>query len=155
MPVAKNGDAVKIHYTGKLDDGTIFDSSLGRDPLEFTLGAGHVIPGFENMVLGMAPGDKKTDTIAVDQAYGPRRDDMIVQIDRAQLPADLNPEVGQELYVQQPGGQVMPVLVVDVDDSGITIDANHPLAGQDLTFEIELVSINGGDNNKPLIEVVS
>lgn len=155
MPVAKNGDAVKIHYTGKLDDGTIFDSSLGREPLEFTLGAGHVIPGFENMVLGMAPGDRKTDTIPVDQAYGPRRDDMIVQVDRAQLPADLNPEVGQELYVQQPGGQVMPVLVVDVDDSGITIDANHPLAGQDLTFEIELVSIGGGDNNKPLIEVVS
>jgi len=155
MPVAKNGDAVKIHYTGKLDDGTIFDSSVGREPLEFTLGAGHVIPGFENMVVGMAPGERKTDTIPVDMAYGARRDDMIVQIDRAQLPADLNPEVGQELYVQQPGGQVMPVLVVDVDDAGITIDANHPLAGQDLTFEIELVSIGGGGDNKPLIEVVS
>ena len=152
MSVAKNGDSVKIHYTGKLDDGTIFDSSLGREPLEFTLGAGHVIPGFEEMVRGMSVGESKTSTIPVDQAYGERRDDMIVQIDRGQLPEDLKAEVGQELYVQQPGGQVLPVLVVDVDDAGITIDANHPLAGQDLTFEIELVSIDGG---APKIEVVS
>jgi peptidylprolyl isomerase len=152
MSVAKNGDSVKIHYTGKLDDGTIFDSSLGREPLEFTIGAGHVIPGFESMVLGMAQGESKTETIPVDQAYGARREDMIVQIERAQLPPDLNPEVGQELYVQQPGGQVLPVLVVDVEEAGITIDANHPLAGQDLTFEIELVSITGA---APLIEVVS
>jgi peptidylprolyl isomerase len=152
MSVAKNGDSVKIHYTGKLDDGTVFDSSEGREPLEFTVGSGHVIPGFEKMVLGMAPGERKTDTIPVDQAYGERRDDMIVQIDRAQLPPDLNPEVGQELYVQQPGGQVLPVLVVDVDDAGITIDANHPLAGQDLTFEIELVSIAEAP---PMIQVVS
>jgi peptidylprolyl isomerase len=152
MSVAKNGDAVKIHYTGKLDDGTIFDSSLGREPLEFTIGAGHVIPGFEKMVMGMAPGESKSDTIPVDQAYGERRDDMIVHIDRAQLPTDLAPEVGQELYVQQPGGQVLPVLVVDIDDAGITIDANHPLAGQDLTFEIELVSIAEAP---PMIQVVS
>jgi peptidylprolyl isomerase len=142
MPQAKNGDSVKIHYTGKLDDGTIFDSSLGREPLEFRIGTGQVIPGFEEMVVGMQPGEKKEKTIAVDQAYGPRVDEMVVKVERSQLPPDLQPEVGQELYVQQPDGQALPVMVVDVDDASITIDANHPLAGEDLTFEIELVSID-------------
>ena len=142
MAVAKNGDAVKIHYTGKLDDGTIFDSSVGREPLEFTIGEGQVIPGFENIVLGMQPGDSKTETIDKDQAYGDRRDDMIFRVERSQLPPDLNPEAGQELYMQQPGGMALPVLVIDTDESSITIDANHPLAGQDLTFEVQLVSID-------------
>lgn len=152
MPQAKNGDTVKIHYTGKLDDGTVFDSSLGREPLEFTIGSGQVIPGFEEMVIGLAPGDSKTSTIPVDQAYGQRREDMVIQVDRSQLPPDLTPEVGQELYVQQPGGYAMPVVVVDTDESTITIDANHPLAGQDLTFEIQLVSVGEAP---PRIEVVS
>ncbi len=142
MAVAKNGDAVKIHYTGKLDDGTIFDSSVGREPLEFTVGEGQVIPGFENIVLGMQPGESKTETIDKDQAYGDRRDDMVFRVERSQLPPDLNPEAGQELYMQQPGGMALPVLVIDTDEASITIDANHPLAGQDLVFEVQLVSID-------------
>lgn len=142
MAVAKNGDSVKIHYTGKLDDGTVFDSSAGREPLEFTIGEGQVIPGFEQMVIGMAQGESKTSTIAKDEAYGERRDDMVFKVERTQLPPDLNPEVGQELYMQQQGGYALPVLVVDTDESSVTIDANHPLAGQDLTFDVQLVSID-------------
>ena len=143
MAQAKNGDTVKIHYTGKLEDGTVFDSSEGREPLEFKIGEGQVIPGFEQMVVGMEPGQSKTETIPMDQAYGPRDAQMIVQVDRSQLPPDLNPEVGQELYVQQPGGITVPVMVVDVNPSSITIDANHPLAGENLVFEVKLVSIDG------------
>lgn len=142
MAEAKNGDAVKIHYTGKLGDGTVFDSSAGREPLEFTIGDGQVIPGFERMVIGMAPGESKTSTIDKQDAYGERSDEMVFRVDRSQLPSDLNPEVGQELYMQQPNGMALPVLVIDTDENSITIDANHPLAGEDLTFEIQLVSID-------------
>lgn len=143
MAQAQNGDTVKIHYTGKLEDGTVFDSSLGREPLEFKLGGGQVIEGFEQMVLGMSPGEKKTQTIDVDHAYGPRMEEMVVQVNKSDLPPDLEPEAGQELYVQQPDGYSMPVMIVDVDDNSITIDANHPLAGENLQFEIELMSIDG------------
>lgn len=142
MAEAKNGDAVKIHYTGKLGDGTVFDSSAGREPLEFTIGDGQVIPGFERMVIGMAPGDTKTSTIGKQDAYGERSDEMVFRVERSQLPPDLNPEVGQELYMQQPNGMALPVLVIDTDETSITIDANHPLAGEDLTFEVQLVSID-------------
>lgn len=141
MTQAKPGDTVKIHYTGKLDDGTVFDSSVNREPLEFTLNAGQVIPGFDQAVVGMSPGESKTETIPMDQAYGPHRPEMVLQVDRQQMPPNLEPEVGQQLQVQSPQGQAVPVMITEVTDSKITLDANHPLAGEDLTFEIELVEI--------------
>lgn len=141
MVQAKSGDTVKIHYTGKLDDGTVFDSSINRDPLEFTLDQGQVIPGFEQAVVGMSPGESKTQKIPVDQAYGPYREDMVIQVSKEMLPPDLQPEVGQQLQVQQPTGQAIPVIVTDVSNGQVTLDANHPLAGENLTFDIELVEI--------------
>jgi peptidylprolyl isomerase len=141
MTQAKLGDTVKVHYTGRLDDGTVFDSSTEREPLEFTLGEGSIIPGFESAVLGMAIGDAKTTLIPVDQAYGPHRDEMVVVIDRAQMPAEMQPEIGQQLQIQQPSGEVVPVIVTEVSEDEVTLDANHPLAGEELTFEIELVEI--------------
>ncbi|HEY9601416.1 MAG TPA: peptidylprolyl isomerase [Allocoleopsis sp.] len=141
MVQAKPGDTVKIHYTGKLDDGTVFDSSAEREPLEFTLSGGQVIPGFEQAVVGMAPGESKTEKIPMEQAYGPYRQEMVIQVNREQLPPDLDPEVGLQLQIQQPNGQAIPVLVTEVTNSKVTLDANHPLAGEDLTFDIELVEI--------------
>ena len=141
MVQAKSGDTVKIHYTGKLDDGTIFDSSANREPLEFILDSGQVIPGFDSAVLGMAPGESKTEKIPMDQAYGPYRVEMVIEVNKQQLPPDLDPEVGQQLQIQQTNGQIIPVYVTEVNDSTVTLDANHPLAGQDLTFDIQLVEI--------------
>ena len=138
---AKNGNIVQVHYTGTLKDGTVFDTSVGHEPLEFTLGEGQMIPGFEQAVLGMKMGESKTVTIPAKDAYGPRRDDLILVIERNQLPENLEPEVGQQLQMQQTNGRTMVVIVTDVSDTTITIDANHPLAGKDLTFEIELVRI--------------
>jgi peptidylprolyl isomerase len=138
---AKNGDTVQVNYTGKLADGTVFDSSIGREPLEFTLGEGQMIPGFEKAVLGMKVGEKKTVTIPVDEAYGPHRDDLIVEVPREKLPSDLTPEVGQQLVMTRPDGAKMIVTITSVSDNSVMIDANHPLAGKDLTFEIELVKI--------------
>jgi peptidylprolyl isomerase len=138
---AGNGDTVQVNYTGKLADGTVFDSSIGREPLEFTLGAGQVIPGFEKAVFDMKVGEKKTVTIPVEEAYGPVRDELVAEISRERLPSDLTPEVGQQLVMTQPeGGQVI-VTITGVSDNTVTINANHPLAGKDLTFEIELVKI--------------
>jgi peptidylprolyl isomerase len=141
MAQAKLGDTVRVHYTGKLDDGTVFDSSVGGTPLEFTLGSGQIIPGFEQAVLGMSPGDSKTEMIPVEQAYGEHREDMVVVVDRAQMPGNLDPEIGQQLEIQQPSGEAIPVVITDITDGEITLDANHPLAGEDLTFEIQLVDI--------------
>lgn len=141
MVQAKSGDTVKIHYTGKLDDGTIFDSSANREPLEFILDSGQVIPGFDSAVMGMAPGESKTEKIPMDQAYGPYRVEMVIEVNKQQLPPDLEPEVGQQLQIQQTNGQIIPVYVTEVNDSTVTLDANHPLAGQDLTFDIQLVEI--------------
>jgi len=141
MVQAKPGDTVKIHYTGKLDDGTVFDSSVNREPLEFTLSGGQVIPGFDEAVLGMSPGESKTQKIPMDQAYGPHRDEMVLEISRQQIPPELEPEVGQQLQVQQENGQTIPVFVTEVTESKVTLDANHPLAGEDLTFDIQLVEI--------------
>ncbi len=138
---AKNGDTVQVNYTGKLAEGTVFDTSIGREPLEFTLGAGQVIPGFEKAVLGMKVGEKKTVTIPADEAYGPRRDEQIVELPREKLPSDLTPEVGQQLVTRQSDGTEIVVTITSVSDDAVTIDANHPLAGKDLTFEIELVKI--------------
>ena len=144
MSNAKTGDTVKIHYTGKLDDGTEFDSSAGRDPLEFELGGGQVIPGFDTAVEGMAVGESKSVRIEPEQAYGPRHDQLMQQVPRDQLPDDLTPEVGMALQSQSPDGQVMVLMVAAVDEETITVDANHPLAGQALNFDIELVEIGGG-----------
>jgi peptidylprolyl isomerase len=141
MSQAKTGDTVKIHYSGTLDDGTPFDSSLGREPLEFELGSGQVIPGFDKAVEGMAIGDRKSVNIPVEDAYGPRHDQMIQEVPRSALPDDLVPEEGMALRAQQPGGQVINLTVTAVADESITVDGNHPLAGQALNFDIELVSI--------------
>ena len=144
MSNAKTGDTVKIHYTGTLDDGTQFDSSAGRDPLEFELGGGQVIPGFDSAVEGMAVGDNKNVRIEPDQAYGERHEQLVQEVPRSALPDDLEPEVGMGLQSQSPDGQVMMLMVTEVGDDSITVDANHPLAGQALNFDIELVEIGGG-----------
>ncbi|UBF25651.1 peptidylprolyl isomerase [Kovacikia minuta CCNUW1] len=141
MAHAKSGDTVKVHYTGKLEDGTEFDSSRDRDPLEFTIGEGNIIPGFEKAVVGMSLGESKTEIIPTEQAYGPYQEEMVVTIDRKQMPAEIAPEVGQQLHIQQPNGQVLPVIITDVSDATVTLDANHPLAGENLTFDIQLVEI--------------
>ncbi len=142
MAEAKIGDTVAVHYTGKLTDGTVFDSSIERSPIEFALGAGNVIPGFEEAVIGMNPGDSKTQIIPAAQAYGDHREDMVMVVDRQQIPPDLPISVGQKLQLQGPAGQPpLPVLVTQVSEQQVTLDANHPLAGQDLTFDIQLVNI--------------
>ena len=137
----ENGQKVKIHYTGTLDDGNPFDSSAGRDPLEFEMGAGMVIPGFETGVKDMAVGEKKTIHIPSAEAYGEKRDEMVMEFERAQLPEGLEPEVGMGLQMQGPDGQPIPVQITAVAESTITIDANHLLAGQNLNFELELIEI--------------
>ena len=137
----KNGDIVKVHYTGTLKDGTVFDTSREREPLEFTLGEGSLIEDFEQAVIGMQVGQSKTVTIPAEKAYGPHRDELIFVLERNQLPDDLDPKVGQQLQAKQPEGQTSIVTIIDVSEMSITVDANHPLAGKDLTFEIELIEI--------------
>ena len=141
MSQAKSGDTVKIHYTGTLEDGTEFDSSAGRDPLEFALGGGQVIAGFDSAVDGMSVGDSKTVTIPPGEAYGDRHDQLVQQVPKSALPDDMKPEVGMQLQSQSPEGQIMNLVVVEVEEESITVDANHPLAGKALTFAIELVEI--------------
>ncbi|WP_268036945.1 FKBP-type peptidyl-prolyl cis-trans isomerase [Algoriphagus sp. PAP.12] len=138
---AKKGDNVQVHYTGKLEDGSVFDSSVQREPLGFTVGGGQMIQGFDAAVNGMAVGDKKTVTIPAAEAYGERRDDMLIDVPKTQVPADIKPEIGMQLTLQGGNGQPMPVIVIHVDDEKITLDANHQLAGKDLIFDIELVKI--------------
>jgi peptidylprolyl isomerase len=141
MSKAKIGDLIKVHYTGKLEDGTVFDSSVGREPLEFTLGNGNLIRGFEVAVEGMEVGGKTTTTIPAEEAYGASREDMIVQVPMDQVPPQIEPQVGMQLNVQQQDGQEIPVRVIEVTESFITLDANHPLAGKTLVFDIEVVEI--------------
>lgn len=141
MQQVKNGDTVRVHYHGKLDDGTTFDSSNGRDPLEFKAGVGQVIKGFDDAVIGMQVGEKKTVHIPVHHAYGERRDDMMMEYPKSEFPADMTPEPGMELQMSDNQGNVFPVVITEVNDEVVMLDANHPLAGKDLTFEIELVSI--------------
>ena len=141
MSQAKKGDSVKIHYTGTLEDGTVFDSSAGRDPLDFTLGGGQVIVGFEEAVLGMAIGDKKKVTIPFHKAYGEKNEELVIEVPRTQVPPDLNPEVDQKLQMGGPNGELVVVTVVAVTDEVVVLDANPPLAGKDLTFDLELVAI--------------
>jgi len=141
MAEAKAGDTVKVHYKGTLEDGTVFDQSEEGGPLEFTIGEGQIIPGFEEAVLGMNPGQSLEVTVPPEKAYGQHREDLVAAIDRAELPDDLNPELGQMLRVQTGGGQSMVVRIAELDDETITLDGNHPLAGEDLTFQIELLEI--------------
>lgn len=141
MSEATNGDTVHIHYTGRLDDGSVFDSSEGRDPLTFELGAGQVVPGFESAVLGMKVGEKTTTTIPPELAYGERRDELVMSMPREQLPEGMDPEVGQRLQMQTSDGQIVPVTVTRADEESISLDANHFLAGKALTFDIELVKV--------------
>ena len=141
MAQAKNNDSVKVHYTGKLEDGTVFDSSQDRNPLQFQLGQGQIIPGFEQAVMGMSPGDSKTVNIPSNQAYGPRQEELIQEVPRQQLPTDMEFQVGQRLQLGQEKEQPMIVEVTEVSDASITLDANHPLAGKELIFDIELLEI--------------
>lgn len=141
MSQAKKGDSVKIHYKGTLEDGSVFDSSEGREPLGFTIGSGQVIPGFEEAVMGMSVGDSKNVTIPADKAYGERKKELVMPIPRTQIPADINPEVGQRLQMSGPNGEPVIVSVAEVTDDAIMLDANPPLAGLDLTFDIEMVAI--------------
>jgi len=141
MAQAKTGDTVHVNYTGKLADGTVFDTSRDRRPVQFTIGKGQLIAGFEQAVIGMNKGESKTVVIPADQAYGPRLEENVVAVDRKNLPADLNAEVGQRLEITQADDKTILVTVVDVSEASMTLDANHPLAGKDLTFDIELVGI--------------
>jgi len=141
MTQAKQGDTVKVHYTGMLDDGTVFDTSRNRNPLQFTIGKGQVIVGFEQAIDGMTTGESKTVTIPMENAYGPHRKEMIITMERSKLPADLNPKVGQRLELTQMDDRNILVTVTAVTDSMLTLDANHPLSGKNLVFDIELVGI--------------
>lgn len=141
MPKAKEGDSVKVHYTGRLKDGTVFDSSQGREPLAFQVGAGQMIKGFDAAVNGMEVGDTKTAEIPAAEAYGESREDLMFDVPKSNLPPDLKPEVGQQLAMTQPNGQQVPVTVARVEEDIVVIDANHQLAGKDLIFDIELVEI--------------
>jgi peptidylprolyl isomerase len=141
MSQAKPGDTVKIHYTGTLDDGTQFDSSSGRDPLEFEIGSGQVIPGFDKAVEGMSVGESKSVRIEPADAYGRHHDQLVQTVARDALPENIAPEIGMRLQSQNPDGQVIELTVTEVTDDTITVDANHPLAGQALNFEVELTAI--------------
>ena len=143
MSIAQKGSVVKVHYKGTLKDGSVFDSSQGKDPLEFTVGAGQMIAGFDAGVVGMAVGDKKTVEISCEQAYGPRREEMIAKVPVAEVPEDVSPKVGMVLQMQHPNGMPITVTVVEVNDEHIVLDGNPPLAGKDLIFEIDMVEVKG------------
>jgi len=138
---AKPGDTVAVHYTGKLDDGSVFDSSRDREPIQFVLGQRRVIAGFDKAIAGMSPGETKTANVPAEDAYGPHQPELVVEFTRDRIPPEIEPEVGQELQVQTTAGKALPAVVIDASDTAVTLDANHPLAGKDLTFEIELVDV--------------
>jgi len=142
MSAAKDGDTVKVHYTGRLDDGSEFDTSRERDPIEFKIGGGEILPGVEQAVVGLEPGGTNTVTLPAEDAYGERRDDMIQEIERSVLPQEVEPQVGLQLQAQSPEGQPLLLTITDVADDKVTVDANHPLAGKALTFDVELVEVS-------------
>jgi peptidylprolyl isomerase len=142
MQQVKKGDTVKVHYHGKLTNGTTFDSSEGRAPLEFEVGGGMVIPGFDQGVTGMTVGEKKTIHIPADEAYGPKQEEMIMEFPKDRFPEDMVPEVGMQLNMSNGQGQNFPVIIADVREEVVILDANHPLAGEDLIFDLELVDIS-------------
>jgi len=141
MTEAKSGDTVKVHYTAKLDDGTVFQTSIGREPLELTIGEERIIPSFEQAIVGMNPGESKSVEVPAEKAFGPYREDLLRTIDRSQFPGDVEPEVGQRLNMSQSDGRTIVVTVADLSESSVTLDANHPLAGEDLSFNIQLLEI--------------
>jgi peptidylprolyl isomerase len=138
---AKANDLVKVHYTGSLKDGAVFDSSLDRQPLEFKIGHGVIIPGFENGIIGMNEGDTKVVSIPPEEAYGPHRDDLVGNIERVRIPNNIKPEVGMMLKIRSPEGEMIKVTVTDVNEKCVTLDMNHPLAGKELIFELKLIEV--------------
>lgn len=152
MQTAKKGDKVKVHYHGKLTDGTTFDSSDGRSPLEFEIGTGQVIPGFDEGVTGLQIGEKRTVNIPAEQAYGPVSEEQIVEFPRSQFPPEMTPEVGMPLQMSNDQGQTFQVVIKEVKDDVVVLDANHPLAGKDLIFDIELVDIVPGKSSLIITE---
>ncbi|MEI9808653.1 MAG: peptidylprolyl isomerase [Bacteroidota bacterium] len=147
MQQVKKGDKVKVHYHGKLTNGETFDKSEGREPLEFEVGSGMVIKGFDDGVTGMTVGEKKTVNIPFDEAYGPKNPDMLIEMPKDRFPKDMEIEVGMPLGMSDGQGQQFQVIVIEIKDDVVMLDANHPLAGQDLVFDLELVAID----TKPLI----
>ena len=141
MAHPKDGDIVHVHYTGMLDDGTVFDTSRDGEPLGFTLGSGQVIPGFEGAIRGLEPGQSTKVSIPPDEAYGAYRDDLLIEVGREQMPPEIEPQVGHQLQLTLDGGQQIPVAVTEITDDVVTLDANHPLAGKTLNFTIELVKV--------------
>lgn len=141
MAQAQPGNTVQVHYIGRLVDGTTFDSSEQRDPLEFTLGQGELIAGFEQAVIGMQPGESKTETIPAEQAYGPHRAELLITVERQEFPAEIQPHIGQRLQMTQTNGNPVPVVVTEVTEAQVMLDANHPLAGKELIFDITLVAV--------------
>ncbi len=144
MAQVKSGDKIKVHYHGKLTSGETFDSSAGREPLEFEVGSGMVIPGFDNGVTGMAVGEKKTVNIPFDEAYGPRNPEMVIEMPKDRFPKEMDIEIGMPLDMSDQQGQQFQVTIVEIKEEVVMLDANHPLAGQDLIFDLELVEIVGG-----------
>ena len=147
MTQAKSGDTVKVHYTGRLEDGTVFDSSEDREPLEFKIGGGKVIPGFDKGIIGMECGAKKTIEIPPEEAYGQRRDDLVAVLKKSELPEDIPLNVGQHLQSKHRNGSIINLVITDVAEDTITVDANPPLAGKTLIFDLELKSIVKGDGS--------
>jgi peptidylprolyl isomerase len=141
MKKVRNGDKVRVHYTGRLDDGTIFDTSQGREPLTFVVGKGQLIKGFEDAVIGMEVGEKKTVKILSKDAYGPHREELVLTVPRKDFPPHIEPREGLALRMREPDGDVIRLTIKEVTEDTVTLDANHPLAGQDLTFEIEMMEI--------------
>jgi len=149
---ASNGHTVKVHYTGKLTDNTVFDSSINREPLEFTLGQGMMIQGFEQAVLGMQVGESKTTSILANDAYGQIEQDRIFQVPKNEFPADMNLQIGLQIYIEYSDGYSMPASVTAIQGDAVTLDTNHPLAGKDLVFDIQLIEIlPAGGEEKPLL----
>lgn len=142
MTQLQDGQTVDVHYTGRLEDGSVFDSSEGREPLQFTLGAGQVIPGFEDAVRELSIGESTETTIPPEQAYGQHNPEMVMQLPRNQFPPDMTPEVGMQVGLQSPQGQAIPATITVVEDEVVTLDANSPLAGKTLIFELTLVSVS-------------
>ena len=143
MERAKAGDAVRVHYAGRLEDGTVFDSSAGKEPMEFTIGEGMVIPGFEAAALGMSAGEAKTATIPPEEGYGPRREELVMEVDRGCVPQEYEPQAGQVIQIGQSRERMLQVVVCEVTEEKVILDANHPLAGKTLVFEVEMVEILG------------
>jgi len=141
MAQVQDGDTVKVHYTGKLEDGTVFDTTANRDPLQFRIGEGQIIPRFERAVIGLEPGESKTVEVPADEAYGPHRDELVFVIDRSHIPVDTQPDVGQQFQIRRPDSQPIVATVTDVTESRVKLDANHQLAGKDLIFDVQLMEI--------------